>query len=183
MQKSEMPKRTCSACRKKGEKEEFIRFVEFDGLPVPDIKNRLPGRGFNVCPSKKCIAAFLKKRFGKKVNHEKIIEETAKQLRNYTLSLLSIAHKSRKTVLGQDNVKTLKERSGTLILASDLSDKTASSLEKIFKNSFRVSLTKEELGKAIKKDSQIGVIYVKPGGIEEKLRKTLQKLQQIETKI
>ncbi|SNR82579.1 DUF448 domain-containing protein [Desulfurobacterium atlanticum] len=180
MQKNKMPERVCAACRKKGEKEEFIRFVEFNGLPVPDIKNRLPGRGFNVCPSKKCISIFIKKRFGKEVNQDKVIEETVKQLQNYALSLLSIAHKSRNTVIGQDNVKNLKKRSGTLILASDLSDKTAVSLEKSFKNSFRLPFNKEELGKVIKKDSQIGVIYIKPCGIEEKLKRTLQKLKQIE---
>ncbi|OMH40565.1 YlxR family protein [Desulfurobacterium indicum] len=174
-----MPERTCAGCRKKGEKEEFIRFVIFENKPFPDIKGTLPGRGFNVCPRKDCIKKFVKKKFKGKISHESIIEETLNQLKNYLLSLLSVAHKSRITIVGQDNIKKTKPEKGTLFISKGLSRKTAENLEKYGTTVIKGILSNEEIGNALKKEAEIGTVFVKPIGIGKKIEIIGKKLKSL----
>ncbi|WP_457570342.1 YlxR family protein [Desulfurobacterium sp.] len=176
---SDMPERTCAGCRKKGEKEEFIRFVMFDGKPFPDIKGTLPGRGFNVCPRKDCIKKFVKKQFKEKISHEAVVEETLKQLKNYLLSLLSVAHKSRITIVGQDNIKKMKPEEGTLFISKNLSRKTAENLKRYGTTVIDGIFSSEEIGNALKKETEIGTVFVKPLGIGKKIEITGKKLKSL----
>ncbi|MDY6915167.1 MAG: YlxR family protein [Candidatus Cloacimonadota bacterium] len=55
-----IPCRTCVICRQKKPKNELIRFQKlFSGI-VFDLKNKLPGRGYYVCNSNKCILKMKK---------------------------------------------------------------------------------------------------------------------------
>ncbi len=178
-QKSKMPERTCAGCRKKGEKEEFIRFITFEGKPLPDIKGTLPGRGFNVCPDRECIKKFVKKQFKGKIEPEEVTKETIKQLKNYLLSLLSMAHKSRITIVGQDNIKKAKPETGTLFISRNLSRKTAESLKKYGTTVIDSIFTSGEIGNALRKETEIGVVFVESIGVGKKVENIASKLNKL----
>ncbi|WP_163328260.1 DUF448 domain-containing protein [Desulfurobacterium thermolithotrophum] len=171
--------RMCAGCKVKDETDKFIRYVEFEGKPLPDIAKKLPGRGFNICPNFNCIKNFVKKRFKNKVSPEEVYEYTVKALKDYFLHLLSLSHKTGVTVIGQDNIKRLGEREGTLILALDLSEKTK---KRLIKPSYLIVdnvFTSEEIGNALRKDRTIGAVFVERAGIGRKLREIAEKLQKL----
>jgi len=171
--------RTCVSCKKKGEIEDFIRFVEFEGKPLPDVARKLPGRGFNVCPNFECIKKFVKKQFKGKLDPQEVYEYTLKALKDYFLHLLSLSHKTGITVIGQDNIKPLYDREGTLILAKDLSEKTK---KRLIRENFLVvdSLFDSfEIGNSLKKDTSIGAVFVENVGIGRTLKNIGEKLSKL----
>ncbi|WP_457568614.1 YlxR family protein [Desulfurobacterium sp.] len=174
-----MPLRQCVACKKAGEKDTFIRFVIYEGKPLPDIKGKLPGRGFNVCPDRKCFQIFAKKILKNRINPDDLIKETAEQLKNYLLSLTSIAHRSGITIIGQDNIKKIKPEKGTLFISKDLSRKTARNLKKYGTTVLDSIFSGKEIGNALKKDAEIGVLFIKPDGIGKKIENTAVKLNKL----
>ena len=168
--------RTCAGCRVKEENEDFIRYVEFEGKPLPDVARKLPGRGFNVCPDFRCIKTFVKRYFKEKVSPEDVYQYTLEALKSYFLHLLSLSHKTGVTVVGQDNIRPLGDREGTLVLASDLSEKTK---ERLIKPSYLVVdniFTSEEIGNALRKERMAGAVFVENAGIGRKLLKAGKKL-------
>lgn len=55
--------RTCCGCRKKGEKAEFIRVVRTpDNEFVPDLSQKISGRGIYFCRNIRCIEKAQKTR-------------------------------------------------------------------------------------------------------------------------
>jgi predicted RNA-binding protein YlxR (DUF448 family) len=172
--------RTCSGCRKKEENEEFIRFVIHEGKPLPDVARKLPGRGFNVCPNYDCIKRFVKKQFKGRLNPEDVYSETFNALKDYFLHLLSLCHKTGVTVIGQDNIKKLKDgREGILILSSDLSPKTKENLKKKGFFSLEDVFSSEELGGAIRRETRIGALFVEKIGLGRKLYEVGRKLKSL----
>lgn len=161
--------RTCAGCRIKGENENFIRYVEFEGKPLPDVARKLSGKGFNVCPNLRCIRTFVKKNFKSKVSPEDVYQTTLNTLKRYFLNLLSLSHKTGVTVIGQDNIEDINHREGTLILALDLSKKTK---RRLIKPSYLVVddfFTSGELGNALRKGKSIGAVFVEDVGMGRKL--------------
>ena len=168
--------RRCFSCRKEDDNEKFIRFVEFEGKPLPDLNRKLPGRGFNVCPSYDCIKVFVKKRYRGKVSPDEVYRDVISRLKKYLLHLLSLSHKTGVTVVGQDSIKELGEREGVLFLALDLSPKTK---ERLKRESFLVVedvFTSEELGNALRKDRRAGAVFVEKAGLGRKLYEQAEKL-------
>ncbi|RUM42928.1 MAG: DUF448 domain-containing protein [Desulfurobacterium sp.] len=168
--------RACVGCKLKDETDKFIRFVVFEGKPLPDLARKLPGRGFNVCPSFECIKNFVKKKFKGKVTPEEVYEITLRALKDYFLHLLSLSHRTGVTVVGQDNIKELKSREGTLILASDLSEKTK---KRLIRESYLVVdslFSSEEIGNALRKERRAGAVFVERVGIGRKLYSVGEKL-------
>ena len=56
-----MVTRTCCACRRKGEKDSFLRIVKKpDGTVVPDPRQKISGRGVYLCRDEKCLAKAKK---------------------------------------------------------------------------------------------------------------------------
>jgi predicted RNA-binding protein YlxR (DUF448 family) len=171
--------RTCAGCGAKGETEEFIRFVVFEGKPLPDLARKLPGRGFNVCPDFKCIKNFIKKNFKNRVSPEEVYNYTLKALNEYFLHLLSLSHRTGVTVIGQDSIKAVGEREGTLILAKDLSEKTK---RRLIKDSYLVIddvFSSEEIGNALRKDRTAGAVFVEKVGIGRRLYTVGKKLHRM----
>ncbi len=63
-----VPQRTCVACRKKANKESFLRMVVLDRNLYFDLTAKLPRRGFYVCDDNQCLAKldnWLKKKLRK----------------------------------------------------------------------------------------------------------------------
>lgn len=58
-----MPIRTCIACRKKGEKTDFLRVVRMPSGEIEiDPSGKTEGRGASICPTKTCFErAFNRK--------------------------------------------------------------------------------------------------------------------------
>jgi len=171
--------RACAGCKAKDETDKFIRFVVFEGKPLPDLARKLPGRGFNVCPSYDCIKSFVKKKFKGKVTPEEVYKLTLRALRDYFLHLLSLSHRTGVTVVGQDNIKELKSRIGTLILSSDLSEKTK---KRLIRDSYLVIdnvFSSGEIGNALRKDKTAGAVFVEKAGIGRKLYLVGEKLKRL----
>ncbi len=168
--------RSCGGCRKKGEKEEFIRFVEFEGELLPDLSFKLPGRGYNVCPSYKCIKEFTKKRFKGKVNGEELYKKTVSLLKDYFLHLLSLAHKTGITVVGQDQIRELKDKEGTLVIAEDLSPKTAERLKREGWLTVERVFSSEEIGNSLRRERRVGALFIERVGLGRKVYKVGEKL-------
>ena len=175
--------RACAGCKKRDENEKFIRFVEFEGRPVPDVARRAPGRGFNVCPTYSCIKDFVKRNFRGKVDPEEVFQQTVESLRDYLLHLVSLSHKTGVTVVGQDNIKELPpEKEGVLILSSDLSSKTKERLKK--RGNFLVVedlFSSEELGNALRRETRAGALFVEKVGLGRKLYSVAEKLNSLLT--
>jgi predicted RNA-binding protein YlxR (DUF448 family) len=170
--------RTCSGCRRKEEREEFLRFVEFEGKPVLDIKRNLPGRGYNVCPNYKCLKLFLKRKFKAKVDPDEFYRNVVASLKDYLLKLLSLSKRSRVVIIGQDNLKVIEEP-GTLFLSKELSKRTKDSLLKSIKSDVIIVdglFSEVEIGNALKQQTSVGVVFVKDEGIGRKLKNTADKL-------
>ena len=72
--------RTCVACRKKANKEEFIKVVKTpDGVKV-DASGRSDGRGAYVCKNGECVALAKKKRAFDRSFKGKVSEEVYEEL-------------------------------------------------------------------------------------------------------
>ncbi|ADU97643.1 YlxR family protein [Thermovibrio ammonificans] len=171
--------RRCAACRREAEKESFLRFVEFEGKPLLDVAGKLPGRGFNVCPSYGCIRQFVKRQFKGKVDPDGLYTESVKALKEYLLHLLSLAHKSGATVVGQDSIKGLTSPEGVLLFADDLSDKTKKRLRREGWLTLDGVFTSEELGNALRKERRAGAVFVERVGLGRKFYETAKKLHSL----
>ncbi|WP_203978197.1 YlxR family protein [Planotetraspora silvatica] len=56
------PLRTCVGCRVRTVKSELLRLVVVDGVIVPDLRGRLPGRGASLHPSSGCLELAERRR-------------------------------------------------------------------------------------------------------------------------
>ncbi|MCG6552484.1 MAG: YlxR family protein [Candidatus Magnetominusculus sp. LBB02] len=67
-----MPERTCVCCRKKSAKDRLLRVVVPEDAPIFDKVQRMPGRGFYLCPDDKCIEKFVDEKKINKILKRKI---------------------------------------------------------------------------------------------------------------
>lgn len=107
------PERTCVACGKKSEKDDFLRFVYSpDGRIICDIRKKLQSRGVYVCPARECVQKAIKKRvfsrFFKKEGCESSLSDFAENIResyeSYLFGLMNMAFKSGKLRNGSSAV-------------------------------------------------------------------------------
>ncbi|WP_433253946.1 YlxR family protein [Streptosporangium sp. CA-135522] len=56
------PLRTCVGCRVRTVSSELLRLVVVEGVIVPDLRRRLPGRGASLHPSLSCLALAERRR-------------------------------------------------------------------------------------------------------------------------
>ncbi len=142
------------------EKEFLIRIVEEDGKPILDVYKKLPGHGFYVCPDRRCLDTFLKRRYGRKVDRKAFIQEAVDALVNYISQLISISIKANLAVIGQDNLIKLGNRKGTLLLSKDISLNT---IRKVSRPDFTVlKLPSDKL-------HGFGVVFVENVGIGRRI--------------
>ncbi len=82
MQKKE-PERTCIACRKKGNKEQFFKVVlNKSGEVLIESKTKLEGRGAYICKNEECLALGKKNRALSRVFKKPISNEIYEELLN-----------------------------------------------------------------------------------------------------
>ena len=125
------PVRQCAVTRDRLEKADMIRFVRSpDGLAVPDVAEKLPGRGAWIRADKDTLAKAVKAgTFSRAFKAQTPLPDDIAamvegQLVRQCVGLLGMARKSGKVVVGFDQVRAyLKSRSpGWLIEASDGSE-------------------------------------------------------------
>lgn len=155
------PQRSCLGCRTSKDKSLLIRFVETpDGEILPDLENRLPGRGAYTCIDRNCLATAVNQRqFKRSFKHdvtvwpaEQLVEHVCKQLHGRIISLIGLANKAGLVISGGSMVSdAIRSRSkpGLVVVASDVSPDIG---DKIIKAATghqivcRTAVTKEDFG-------------------------------------
>lgn len=101
--------RSCIACRKKGDQQDYIRYVvDPEGRVVVDYRNRLPGRGAYTCFDSRCIEQALqqggfKRAFRRElapVEPQDFMADITSAISQRIFGLLGIARKAGSVVTG-----------------------------------------------------------------------------------
>lgn len=180
------PLRRCIASREILDKRELIRFVlDPDGQVVPDVKNRLPGRGLWVKADRAALAAAIKTNaFAKAARHSAkvpadLIERVAALLQREVADLIGIARKSGELVVGFDKVEEAlrANRAKILIAASDGAVDGRSKLARLAGSGVEIwsPLTVAELAAALGRENAVHAA-LRRSGIAERLSLACRRL-------
>jgi predicted RNA-binding protein YlxR (DUF448 family) len=170
--------RRCIVTRQALEKPAMIRFViDPDGQVVPDLKERLPGRGLWVTASRAAIdQAVARHAFSKAAKQPVkaapgLAERVAELARRELAELLGLARKSGQLVAGFDKVEAAL-RAGRVRVLVAAKDGAADGREKLARLAgsgveICAPLTAAELAQALGRERAVHAA-IKPGGIAEK---------------
>lgn len=150
---SEKPQRSCIACRKTGDKGDFLRFVlSPDSIVTADLDSKLPGRGAYTCLSVKCLSeALLRKQFNRAFKQEIVtaasddfIENIKHQMLKKVVGFIAIANKAGKIIAGGsmalDAIRSFK-KSGLILIAEDASESVANKIRTVAEHNLVPCLT------------------------------------------
>ena len=131
----EEPKRTCLGCRESLEKSKLLRFVLApDGAVVPDLTNKLPGRGAYTCMKASCFRkACDRNQFSRAFKTNVSVSDpdglqawVIRSMEDRIASYLALANKAGKVTSGSDLVAdTLRKKTPVkklILLATDISE-------------------------------------------------------------
>lgn len=161
---SEGPERKCIVTGEVQPKYGLIRFVLApDGSVVPDILEKLPGRGIWVSSDRESLTIAAKKNLFSRAARtnvtmpDNIADLVEGQLTRRVTDLLALARKSGDAVAGYEKVKDwlTKDEAEVLIQASDGSERGKSKLSTPYMGSFIGWLTSNELGLAFGRETVI----------------------------
>jgi predicted RNA-binding protein YlxR (DUF448 family) len=121
------PLRTCIVTRDAKPKEELIRFVVSpDGVIVPDLSGKLPGRGLYVSCSRLLVAEAIAKRLFSKAAKEQVtvpdglLDNIQSQLEKRAGDALSLARKAGQAITGFEKVdEAVKTGEAAALLHAD----------------------------------------------------------------
>jgi predicted RNA-binding protein YlxR (DUF448 family) len=184
------PERTCAVTRAKLAPEELIRFVRGpDGSIVPDIANRLPGRGVWLSCRKSIVAEAVRRNvFAKSLKKAAtaspdLADLVERLLMNRTASALSFAVKAGQVLAGFTKVENAidKGEAVALIHASDAAADGRSKLDRKFKAmraelapgrepEFVTELTNDELSLAMGRSHVVHAALTKGGAAQNFIR-------------
>ena len=129
------PLRRCAVSRVQRSKDDLIRFVLGpDGVVVPDLKEKLPGRGVWLTATHETVAQAVKRKaFGRALKAEAkapdgLADQVSRLLADAALQALGIANKASEVVFGHMKVEeALSKRDGkgraiALIHAADAAE-------------------------------------------------------------
>jgi uncharacterized protein len=161
----------------------LLRFVaDPDGVVVPDVAAKLPGRGLWVAATKEAVAKAVEKKLFSRAAKAQVVAtadlgaRAEKALVNRMLGDLGIARRSGAALLGFDNVlRTLQGPKPPKVLLEAF-DGAADGKRKLYAAAHRLelkcvvieSLTSAELGLALGRENVIHAA-VQPGGLAERL--------------
>ncbi len=158
------PERRCIATGETQPKRGMIRFVVGpEGMVVPDIFEKLPGRGIWVSSERSVLEGAIKKglfaRAAKTAasTPSDLVDEVERQLVRRLVDLVSLSRKSASAVAGFEKVKGWLSdgRAKVLLQASDGSDRGKGKLWTPEGGRFFGMLTSAELGLAFGRESVI----------------------------
>ncbi|WP_370267979.1 MULTISPECIES: RNA-binding protein [Paracoccaceae] len=162
--RSDGPERKCIATGEAQPKHGMIRFVVGpDNMIVPDLMEKLPGRGIWVSSDRTALdTAVARKLFARAAKQPVTLPEdltglVETALVNRVTSLLAMARKSGDAVAGYEKVKDWlsKDYADVLIQASDGSERGKNKLSTPYEGSFIGWLTSNELGLAFGRETVI----------------------------
>jgi hypothetical protein len=182
------PQRSCIYCRTVKNKGELLRFVlSPDRILVPDLQEKLPGRGAYTCMKISCLrGAAEKKQFSRAFKGEVreadaagLISRVAVRIQERIASYLSLANKAGKVVSGTDMVlDAMKHRSlGIVFIASDISVDIGAKVKGQLLRAGVESISifdKDRLGALIGKGLR-SVVAVEGSGFIRSLRQEMEK--------
>ena len=128
----EDPERKCIATGESQPKAGLIRFcLNPEGMVVPDVLGKLPGRGFYVSADRAAIAKAAKKGLFARAARQpvKVTDDMADLVEDLltqrVIDLVSLARKASDAVMGYEKVKDwlVKGKAATLLQASDGSER------------------------------------------------------------
>jgi predicted RNA-binding protein YlxR (DUF448 family) len=171
------PQRSCIACRATKDKRDLIRFVLAPDLTVvPDLQQKLPGRGVYTCCKASCLTKAVQKRQFSRgfktevrvVDAETLVREVGGKMEERIAGYLCLANKGGKIVSGSDQVtdKLKKGNIGILFLATDISDDIGEKfrgLAQLKGVACMALFTKERLGELIGKELRSVVAVMESG--------------------
>ncbi|AZL59246.1 RNA-binding protein [Tabrizicola piscis] len=179
------PERKCIATGESQPKAGLIRFcVGPDGMIVPDIMGKLPGRGIYVAADRAALALAAKKNLFSRAARQAVkvpdnLPELVEQLvRKRVIDTLSLARKAGDAVMGYEKVKDwlAKGTAATLIQASDGSERGKTKLHAPEgKNGFIGVLTAGEIGLAFGRERAIHAALA-AGGLRTRVVEEAAKL-------
>ncbi|HJV34636.1 DUF448 domain-containing protein [Geomonas sp.] len=172
-----IPLRSCLACRETRDKGGLLRFVLApDRTLVPDLQQKLPGRGAYTCLKASCVRqAALKKQFARGfkgevqgAEGEALIRQVGEKLRERIASYISLANKGGKVVSGSDQVaeRLKKGEAGLLFMATDISEESGEKfrgLARLHDTPAASFFDKEHLGALLGKELRSVLIVLESG--------------------
>jgi uncharacterized protein len=172
-----IPLRSCLACREAKDKGSLLRFVLApDRTLVPDLQQKLPGRGVYTCMKASCLKqAAQKKQFARGfkgevlgAEPEGLAKQVVEKLEERIAGYISLANKGGKIVSGSDQVleKLKKGDVGILILSTDISQDIGDKfqgLAKLKEVPCLALFTKEHLGALVGKELRSAMAVLKSG--------------------
>lgn len=175
------PARTCAGCRGIDAKAGLLRFVVAPVPPflVPDVNDKLGGRGVSVHPTRKCLEAAVRRGgFAKvlkravPVGTDELARLAAEQYTRRAESLLVAARRANVIAVGTDAVReALREgKVAALVVAADAAgrrEELEQSAERLGKRCVVLG-TKASLGQLFGRD-EVGVAAVLDAGIASAL--------------
>jgi uncharacterized protein len=186
----EVPQRTCIGCRKSFDKNTLLRFVRApDGQVVPDIKNKLPGRGAYTCLKSTCIhLASERKQFARAFKNDvlgidpgQLQAEIITVMEDRIASYLALANKAGKVVSGSDLVADVLKRkqqgAKLVLLATDISEDIGSKIRYLAEHNGVPHLTifnKDRFGDLLGKGLR-SVVVIQDDGFIETLNKEIDR--------
>lgn len=179
------PERRCIASGETQPKTGLIRFVAGpDGQLVPDIAEKLPGRGTYVAANRAALEkAVQKKLFARGLKMpvtmpDNMVDEVERQLARRVTDLLSLARKSGRAVAGYEKVKDwlAREEAETLLQASDGSERGKTKLSTPYRGHYIGWLTADELGMAFGRECVIHAALAS-GGLGQRVVEEAQRLK------
>lgn len=177
--------RRCLVRAESGPTDNLIRFVAApDGTIVPDLAEKLPGRGLWVTADAACIeTAITKKLFGRAAQQQVIVPATLlvdvrTLLQARVLNLLGLAKKGSAMQTGADAVRDAagKGKLSYVLIAADASEAGAADMAgRRDTPTLRLPLTGAELGAAIGRESAV-YMGLLPGKQAEALVREIKRL-------
>lgn len=180
------PLRRCIVTRQVFDKRHLMRFVlDPDGQVVPDVKNRLPGRGLWVQADRAALLTAIKTNaFAKAARRQvkmpaDLVERVTVLLQREVAELLGLARKSGDLTAGYDKVEQAlrAKQVAVLVQASDGAEDGRSKLARLAGSGVEIwaPLTVAELAAALGRENPVHVA-LKSSGIAQRLSLACRRL-------
>jgi predicted RNA-binding protein YlxR (DUF448 family) len=185
----ESPERRCIVTGEVRAKEDLLRVVIGpDNSVVPDLDERLPGRGLWLCPSRDVVNTACAKNAFARAARQKVTVDTALADRIEQLfakkcvDLLSLARRAGQAVAGFEKVRAQIDEGAEVILAAR--DGAADGKAKVAAKADGVPvysvLDAAEIAAAFGRDHAVHAA-VAPGGLAQQLSRNLRRLEGFRT--
>lgn len=182
------PQRSCLGCRTVHDKADLLRFVlSPEREIIPDLLNKLPGRGAYTCRSPECIRnAIGRKQFNRAfkgevapISLEELTRHILERVEERIASYLALANKAGQVISGTDMVieALRKQQAGIVFFARDVSPDIGDKICQAAKRAHTeqvVLLDKDRLGQLVGKGLRSS-IAIEKGGFAETVIKELRK--------